>query len=1218
MRRHWLQWWCADVRAGRASWEIGYGRCRSDARRFGCGSGAPGVRRGSVAGLESGRSACIRGLQARPESRTASAIERKIGTSRYVGEQLVRIVISAFLFAPAVALMAWQGAGQASEAVVKGPAAAAASVAASDPRWTQFTQQAGGLRSDNIWAILADGDGLWFGGEGIHRFDGAWTSYPLLPEGENDGLGLVQVMIKDSAREAIWAGTDAGMVMQWSEDTWTPFIGLSSAVYALAIVTGDLWIGTAEGLYRLEAGIPVLVDAVGRQPVFALVVDRETVWAGTQSGLWRYRDQRWSQSGRNEPHFAAGVYALMTDRGGALIAGTPLGVGWRLREGAAWQWFETVDDLGRPVLVQALAEDMQGQIWAGTDGNGAFALRLRDQSLEHLGFTGDPNLTTRFVRDIAVDQDGSIWFATPAGTFRYKAQMWIGDLQGESAEDLRNYINDLLVDRSGVLWAATGGAGVRRKQGPFGPETVYTSAQGATDSVLTLEEDSQGAIWAGGFDGLRQFSSGAWSTPIPNERLPHPIVTALLAEEAWLWIGTEEGLARYQVVTGVLEEEAALMGHTVEALALDNLGRLWVGTSGRGLWLREGRAGWRHFAADPADSRSLPGNTIVGSGLAADAATAGGVWALVSGEGLAHWNGERWQRDVGAGRLPSNLLWTLFADPSDGSLWIGSEAGVTRYDGITWGTLGVQDGLQSAVVYAIARTRDGAYWMGGRAGLTYHRPDITPPWVRVGGLAGEIEMPSDGGDPRVAVDTDAVLHFSAGDLQTGGAQLAVFQRLLGPGLDPVWQLVTGEHVSLRFDEPGDYVLELLARDQSFHYSDLVAVPLTAVIRPVEVEVPVLGPVAVGPLRALVVLGGVALLGATYITLEVLNNRRRGLEAVARAYNPYISGEPVRRDDMFFGRRDLVQRIVDTLHNNSIMIYGERRIGKTSLLLQLVTVLREVDDDDYWFVPIYVDLEGTSQEQFFHYLMEEIVTGVAALVNAEEEILPDLRPLRLYTTAGREYSDRDFNRDLHRLTQVLEAYAVRHDPAKQLRLILLMDEMDVMSRYDSLVQQQLRRIFMREFAATLGAVVAGIQISKDWDRVESPWYNLFNEIALSPFGRDQAIELLVEPVKGYYTFEPAAIEFVVEHAQGRPYKIQQYGLEAVNHMLSQRRRRIKLVDVEVAHWRIRAAEQEMGNNPTPQRRGRGHSVTTDAAVEVSIGVNAEINAAGARSDEENES
>jgi hypothetical protein len=344
-----------------------------------------------------------------------------------------------------------------------------------------------------------------------------------------------------------------------------------------------------------------------------------------------------------------------------------------------------------------------------------------------------------------------------------------------------------------------------------------------------------------------------------------------------------------------------------------------------------------------------------------------------------------------------------------------------------------------------------------------------------------------------------------------------------------------------------------------------------VVPPERVWVPLLGEVEVGAFRALVGLAGVVLLGSAYMAVVVLNGRRRSLEALARGFNPYISGEPVRRDDMFFGRRQLLQRIIDSLHSNSIMIHGERRIGKTSLLLQLVTTLREVDDPEYWFVPVYIDMEGTPQEGFFSLLIEEILATVETLADAEHEIAPKLVELRYYTKITGLYNDRDFYRDLYRVTEALEAYGELHEPGKHLRVILLMDEMDVLSSYARIIQQQLRRIFMREFAATLGAVVAGIQISKDWDRVESPWFNLFNEIELTPFTREQAIELLIEPVRGYYVYDPAALEFVLEHAEGRPYRLQQFGLEAVHHMLMRRRRRILLVDVELAYQRIQAVE-----------------------------------------------
>ena len=54
----------------------------------------------------------------------------------------------------------------------------------------------------------------------------------------------------------------------------------------------------------------------------------------------------------------------------------------------------------------------------------------------------------------------------------------------------------------------------------------------------------------------------------------------------------------------------------------------------------------------------------------------------------------------------------------------------------------------------------------------------------------------------------------------------------------------------------------------------------------------------------------------------------------RRFNPYVAGAPVLDDSMFFGRHGLVDRILQTVHNNSLLIYGERRIGKTSIQHQL--------------------------------------------------------------------------------------------------------------------------------------------------------------------------------------------------------------------------------------------------------------------------------------------
>ena len=1066
-----------------------------------------------------------------------------------------------------------------------------------DPRWTQFTHDRDMLAANDTRAIWVEDDALWFGGEnGFSRYDGLWKSYPAIVESTiadvnpaevnnrafaaPQGLGHVQALARDSMEEFLWAGSSGGLLLNWNGERWAVVTDFKSAIHALLVLDGDVWVGTDDGLYRYNRvdNTMILVDALGRQPIFAMTVEERNLWVGTADGLWRKRDGRWLQLGIGEHNLALGVYALATSPLGELVVGTPYGIGWQVGGDGRWSWYETYDEADVPALIQTLAFDPTGMLWAGSDGAGAFSLRLDGEGYANYGYTGDLNLTTRFVRHIAVDRDNSIWFATPAGVFRYQAYRWINDEQGTSA-DVRNYINDLLVARDGSLWAVTGGAGVRHKTSVQGGEHVFTTADGGMDTGFALAQDGRGAIWVGGLEGLIRYSDGVWESPLALESLPSSVVTSLVIDDFDLWIGTTGGLAHYSLESGELLLVNSLGNVSVEALALDNLGRIWAGTHGAGIWVRELDGRWRQFSHDPLEPSSLPSNDTYSHSLAPDAQNVGGMWAIVGGNELVRWDGSRWQQAARSLPLPSNLLWALFSDPDDGSLWVGSEAGVTRYDGMTWHTFGANDGLQSAVVYAVARTSEGGYWFGGSTGLTYFLPDQTPPWVTLGPLA-DVPTVNEQGYPVLSVGEDVLVHFDAGDLQTAPAQLRVLQRVAGPKETTPWVNAADNYVRHHFDEPGIYTFELLARDESFNYSDIATLRVEVVEPPAMISLPGLGLVELTVFRTLAALGTLVVLGSAYMAFVILSNRRRGLQALSRGFNPYISGEPVRRDDMFFGRRALLQRIVDTLHSNSIMIHGERRIGKTSLLMNLMTALREVNDPEYWFVPVYIDLEGTPQEGFFQLLIEEVLANIETLQNASLEITPKVRELRYYTKLDNSYTDRDFNRDLNHITEVLEEYGDHHDAGKQLRLILLIDEMDVMGSYDRLIQQQLRRIFMREFAATLGAVVAGIQISKEWDRVESPWFNLFNDIELTPFTRDQGIELLVEPVRGYYQYDPAAIEFILDHANGRPYKIQQYGLEAVNHMLAARRRRITLADVEAAHRRLELAER--AGKPSGQR------------------------------------
>lgn len=1064
------------------------------------------------------------------------------------------------------------------------------------PQWIPY-DSSDGLISNNVTTILAKDQAIWFGTDaGISRFDGTWVKFE---SGGDVPQGAVTVLADAGAGDEIWMATDLGFLGRWDGQSWQPMGELASRINALAPVDSGMWAGTDVGLFALipsgdepnqMAVTPVadlldLPDVLSGNRVTAVAQSGEHIFIGTDSGLWSHNGE-WKLITAEDGLPSSAITAIWISPTGSIWAGTQAGAARWDRASDKWEPYRTNDLSGNPLAVHSLQGDNLGIVWAGSE-SGAYQFTEDGRSLQ---LPGDVGLTTAFVQAIAPDDQGYVWLGTVAGVFRYGRDLWTyerrNDVQPEEDGSTTFYIginsiNDLLVDGDGALWIASD-AGVRHKGSniDFGDEIYYTRDNSGlpSDRIKVLAEASNGDIWAGTETGIARFRDGQWEEVIAPVALPHPIVHALAPSSTGLWIGTEAGLVFFDQETEQLDPTALLDEKAVTALAFDGRGHLWIGTRDDGLLHLDNNG---TLTPPILVENALSGQIV---SLARDQGTEDGMWVGVTQLGISHWNGRTWTNYSTAQGLPSNVLHTLRTFPGEVSLWIGSEAGVTRFDGRSWGSFGVKEGELSPSIQAVARTSPAGFWFGGRDGLTFYRPEQEFPWVTVVTATGLGVLDRSADDSEITLELtgeELRLGVAAGDLHTPQEYMTILYRWITPNATSDLLTSTDRELLFPISEVGVYQLEISARDLAFNYSDFKSFTFNVVSPPSTVNLPLIGPVRAQVFQTMLALSLIAVLAFAYVSGEILRGRRRVRAAMVRGYNPYISGEPVRRDDMFFGREALLQRILDTLHSNSIMIHGERRIGKTTLLYQLGSRLRETDDPDYWFLPIYVDLEGTAQEEFFHFLIEEIVSVVRLLPNLsadERAVLGLLDFVDMYAT---DYSDRDFSRDLRTLLEILNEYGESFKPDQQLRLILLMDEMDVMSRYDQLIQQQLRRIFMRDFSSTLGAVVAGIQISKAWDRVESPWFNMFNEIELTPFDREQATELLEEPVREVYSYDPAALEAIIEHSNGRPFRLQQYGLEAVNHMLAQNRNRITLADVDVAHTRI---QEQIDMNGTGQPDG----------------------------------
>lgn len=104
--------------------------------------------------------------------------------------------------------------------------------------------------------------------------------------------------------------------------------------------------------------------------------------------------------------------------------------------------------------------------------------------------------------------------------------------------------------------------------------------------------------------------------------------------------------------------------------------------------------------------------------------------------------------------------------------------------------------------------------------------------------------------------------------------------------------------------------------------------------------------------------------------------------MAQPVNPYVVGPPVGGKG-FFGRREVLEWIAQWLsnpHSRSLVLFGQRRIGKTSVLLQLQRLL-PAD----LFLPVYFDLHDQAERP-----LGEVLADVAGAI-AEKTGLPLPKP-----------------------------------------------------------------------------------------------------------------------------------------------------------------------------------------------------------------------------------
>jgi ligand-binding sensor domain-containing protein/signal transduction histidine kinase/DNA-binding response OmpR family regulator len=487
---------------------------------------------------------------------------------------------------------------------------------------------------------------------------------------------------------------------------------------------GNLWIGTQNGLnfftsaegFKRFFNEPANIYSLSNNYITSLTLDRNgCIWAGTKGGglnrvvkgrdgLYFERYTTDTRGGRISNNY---ILSLFADKRGNIWIGTDNGGLNRLNTLTGLiNYFKTEagNEYGiNSNSIWSLFGDEEDRLWIGTYNKGINVIDEKFRKFESFQKirTAEKSLNNNDVMGFAEDNRGNIWIATNGGGI---CRFDPGNRQfnrlvfnnNNNAYLSNNAVQDILYDSNDNLWIGTWSGGIDRlnRDGIIIRSYRLINNIGAeNNNVFTLYQDPRGNIWAGtAGNGLFLYDKKAdeffsFTCGIEPDLISNlSYVTALLTDaEHNLWIGTLYGLVilkkqnnqLYQCVNFLHSDNpSSLSSNVVECIFEDHKGRLWIGTSDKGLNLF---------------SKQDSSFTV-------------------------------FQKKDG---LPANSIKGMLED-DEGFLWISTSMGICRfnYEKNNFRNYSKEDGLNSNEfnLRSCLRTRKGEFYFGSENGFNFFYP----------------------------------------------------------------------------------------------------------------------------------------------------------------------------------------------------------------------------------------------------------------------------------------------------------------------------------------------------------------------------------------------------------------------------------------------------------------------------------------------------------------
>jgi PAS domain S-box-containing protein len=324
-------------------------------------------------------------------------------------------------------------------------------------------------------------------------------------------------------------------------------------------------------------------------------------------------------------------------------------------------------------------------------GNAAKHLSAQELRFRNDLITRENGLSGSTVSSIARDKYGFIWIGTWNGLNRYDGyEMTVFQSDPYDTFSIsNNNINSIFEDTEGTIWVSTDN-GLNSYDQVTGKFTRhYFNASGTAgqrdNQINGVTQDANGQIWIGtqqdGLVSLNKSSSvfRKFYNDFSDRSNTIYAVHADNLNEHYIWLGTADGLFRYNQSTGIFERKTTGLQDasiSIQVIRQDAKGDLYMGTWGNGLIKFDRKS----VSLSVCYTTSEDGNAGRGVIRALEFDSRGNLMFIVRDIGLMQYNlisGIITQQNLGEinNQLNTNVVTSMYIEPS-GIIWIG-----THHDG---------------------------------------------------------------------------------------------------------------------------------------------------------------------------------------------------------------------------------------------------------------------------------------------------------------------------------------------------------------------------------------------------------------------------------------------------------------------------------------------------------------------------------------------------------